>query len=358
MTTFSQARNTLSAAPTVQSQFGLITDLRMSQQIALTCAVMCTSASIGIAIYAGWQTGGLWFERVLRVIIAAVAVLYVHWIPIRWKFFGLQVRIATALLWAIAIVVVVYGQVTFVMTSQKHAGDIRAVTLEIPSADPPNSDGRSRTEIANDLAKVTTELARSEVRRCLGDCPGLKVLKVRLTEQIAALKTEDDEARRRAMKEDRDNLKADRLADLRTTARRDPVASVVSSWFGTSEYFIELIVGLGHAIALEGIAMIAWMIVAVMPGREKSHGASPDISREPVVSDDSTESLADDAIVKIGRGTHDDQDEHRLLKVKTAIAKGEIAQSQEAIRVLIGCGQVKAKWLNHEYSRRFGSISA
>ena len=319
---------------------------------AMACAMVATLASLGIAMYTGWQCGGLFVEQIMRIALVSVAVLYVHWLPMGWPALRGHLRFVAFTLWIVATSVVLYGQVTFFMLSQQHAGNQRAATVlvETPlllSTDRPR--GRTLTEIAKDAAKVSADLAHAETRHCTGDCPTLNASRTTLAAQLAALETEADQVKRRETAEDRRDKQADRNEALRATLRADPVALPVASWLGTTEDRLELIIGLAHAIVLEGAAVMGWTLVLVALGRNAGHNRVVS-DREPDVPDcDPAVGMDPSRIVLSG-------DDQLLEQIHAAVVAGELKPTQESIRKFLRCGQPKAGDLNRQYLARFGAV--
>lgn len=318
---------------------------------AMAVALGATLTSLGMAMYTGWQSGGLLIERIMRVLLVGVAVLFVHCLPMGWSAFRGLAQFAAFALWAIAATVVLYAQVTFFMISQQHAGDLRAAAVPAPSV--PISSTlllvRSRVEIAKEAAKVNVDLARAQAQHCVGDCPTLKVRRVRLAAEIMALNTEAEEAKRREASEDRRNLQTDRVDQLRATVRADPVAFPVASWFGTTEHCLELIIGLAYAVVLEGAAILGWTLVSVAlrrdAGRRSTASDHPCGASEhdfPIQMDSSRAVLS--------------EDDQLLERIHAAVVAGELKPTQDSIRKFLRCGQPKAGKLNRHYLARFGSV--
>lgn len=351
MKTIASIYSVPTASSTREWKRTMFAELDLSAMFAMTCAILATSVSLAMVIYISWHSSGLIAEKLIRMLLGVVVVLSTHWLPLAWPLLRGYVRFVAYVLWAVAIATVLYGQVTFFIVSQQHAGDLRAAAVTVPAAvlDPPISVGRTRTEIAKEATKASTNLARAQVRPCVDDCPALKVLRIRLAGEIAALKAEDEEVQRRDASEDRYNLQGDRIDQLRTTLRADPVVFRVASWLGTTERFLELLIGLAHAVVLEGAAIVGWMWVAI--AKKRAPG------RAVVVSDGPTESLdresAEDKKEDCLSANNDDQ---LLERVHLAVISGEIKPTQESIRKLLRCGQPKAGNLNRQYSARFGSM--
>lgn len=340
--------------------------------VALTLAILTTSTSLGIATYAGWQRGGPLVEHMMNVALGGVAVLYVHLLPMGGRMLRVPARICAVAMWCVSVVVVLYGQVSFFVVSHQHAGNQRASTVLVTVVPhgtglPP---GRTLTDIAQNVAKVSGDLASVNARHCAGECPTLKVRRSILAAQLAALNTEAGEAKRREAEEDRRNEQADRNEALRATLRADPVVSPVASWLGTTERGLELMLALACAVVLEGAAIIGWLLVSVASGRA---AAATDCGlvkqgraggRETIASSRETaaperEAVAPGRAVTVGESVGSlvtSEDDLLLKKIHEAVVTGQLKPTQEAIRKLLRCRQPKAGSLNRQYIARFGSM--
>lgn len=328
-----------------------VVKLTVSLKLAMAVAIGATLVSLGIALYTGWQSGGLLIERIIRIALVGVAVVFVHWLPLGWSVLRGSARFAAFALWTIAITVVLYGQLTFFMVSQQHAGDLRAATAQVPFV-PTSTDllsRRSRTEIAKEATKVSTALARAQAERCVDDCPTLKIRRVRLAAEIKVLNTEADEAKRREASEDWRNSQADRVDEQRAKLRADPIAFAVASWLGATEHYLELIIGLAHAVVLEGAAIMSWIFVSVALGR--------DAGRNVIASDHALGTPDRNSGVEIGPSRAVlSEDDQLLERIQAAVVAGELKPTQDSIRKLLRCSQPKAGRLNRKYLAHFGSM--
>jgi len=346
--------------------------------LSLLCAMLVTAASLAIATYAGWLRGGMLVERAMNIALGAVAVLYVHLLPVGWPTLRLPARLCAFALWGIALVVVLYAQLTFFMVSQQRAGEMRAASAPAsvtPPAGPKLPPARMLTEITRDAAKVSADLARTEARHCVGDCTSLKARETILAARLAALRTEADEARRHEAAEDRLNDRADRNEALRASLRADPVASVIASWLHTTESRLVLMLAVACAVVLEGAAIVSWLLVSLLIGRARgremvvsSRGLTTRVfhavtapsrtetsdgqrdSREPAppetVQDTTPTGNDADPVVS--------DDEQLLKQIREAVRAGQADPTQESIRRLLRCGQPKAGRLNRMYQERYG----
>ncbi|MBK3338669.1 hypothetical protein [Burkholderia pseudomallei] len=341
-------------------------------------AMFATIVSIAIAMYAGWYRGGLTVERAMGISIGCVAVLYVHMLPSVRQALAGRARLFAFLLWVVGLIVVLYGQVTFVLVSQQHAGDQRVamaptITQSFLRVTSPR---RTLTEIAREASKAKVDLARVEARSCVADCQWLKVRRTILETQLATLETEAGEARRQEAEEDRHNRMADQAAASRVALRADPVVSEVAPWFGMTEGRLELLLALACSVVLEGAAITGWMLVsvgssrangrtAVVVGRiDKSLEQRAVAPESGVATGDCLGTIADrESVVNDGAeiadgnatwGEYSGGDLHLLQEIHAAVVAGRLKPTQAAIRGLLRCGQSKAGRLKRAYLARFG----
>jgi hypothetical protein len=336
----------------------------------MAVALSASAVSLGIAAYAGWERGGTLVEQTMNIAVGVMAVLYVHLSPVSWNALRVLSRAIALAVWLVALMVVFYGQASFVVVSQAHAGNQRATTVPATTARPiaDRSVGRTLTQIASEIAKVSTDQVRVQTR-CIGDCPTLKARKIALAAQLTALNTEAGEAKRRETEEDRRNEQADRNEALRATLRADPVASQVASWFGTTERRIELMLGVACAAVLEGSAIIGWQLVSIVSGRATGRESS-DFGGAAVAPESEAIGLqldltvGDQMTITPGYGHLDrnnsgnpslSEDDVLLEKIHRAVSEERIKLTQGAIRKFLRCGQQKAARLNRAYLVRFGS---
>ncbi|WP_185734236.1 hypothetical protein [Burkholderia stagnalis] len=340
-------------------------------------AMFATIVSIAIAMYAGWYRGGLTVERAMSISIGCVAVLYVHMLPSVRQALAGRARLFAFLLWGVGLIVVLYGQVTFVLVSRQHAGDQRVAMA--PTITQPflrvTSPRRTLTEIAREASKAKVDLARVEARSCVGDCQWLKVRRTILETQLATLETEAGEARRHQAEDDRHNRLVDQEAASRAALRVDPVASEVATWLGTTEGRLELLLALACSVVLEGAAITGWMLVsvrssrtngraAVMAGRlDESLGQRGGAPESRAATGDHPPSVVNlEGISAEGVTIADDtatdsecvgDDFHLLREIHKAVVAGRLRPTQAAIRSFLKCGQSKASRLKREYFVRF-----
>lgn len=331
---------------------------------AITMALLATTVSLGIAAYAAGLRGGTPVQKTMIIALASVAVLYVHLVAVYWHFASAPGRIACGALWVVAVVVVMIGQMTFFVVSQRDAGNQRAAALPIIEARRSDdaSRGRSLSEIADDRVQVVADLARIEARRCPGICRGVSVRTATLNARLAALDAETAEAKRREAEEDRRTAQAERDDASRARLRADPVAPEIASWFGTTEARLDLVQAAVLAVVLEGSAIVGWlMVVRVWPRS---------VSREPVAS---SRALGAAIVAPAGEVSPDvaavdavtpadvpikSEDDEVLDKIHVEVLANRLKPTQAAIRGFLGCGQATAGHYARLYRARFNGMSA
>lgn len=329
---------------------------------AITVALLATAVSLGIAAYAGALRGGTPVQRTMIVALGCVAVLYVHLIPMCWCAFSVLVRVAGGVLWIVGIVVVMVGQVSFFVESQRDAGNQRAAL--VPVVEAPNRvdvpQRRGLAEIAGDRVQVVADLARIEVRRCKGLCQSVAASKAKLNAQLAALDAETAEAKRREAEEDRAVAQVERDDALRASLRADLVASQIASLIGTTESRLELMQAVAFAVVLEGAAVMGWLLVARVWPRSSSRvpvapGFAPDIG---MVSDDPASlKIASSAVVDSMSVPIKSEDDHVLDQIHAEVVAGRLRPTQAAIREFLGRGQATAGRFARLYRARFDNAS-
>ncbi|WP_250501937.1 hypothetical protein [Caballeronia sp. AZ7_KS35] len=275
---------------------------------------------------AGWQRGGFLAERVLWIAVGVVLVVAAHLLPALCRPYGWRIRFIGAVLWIGCMAATCYGHAVFFLLAQQHAGEIRAAA--VPAV---VTTGRDAAVIASDRASVVARLARVTERRCAGDCPALRIERTTLAARLEALDTELNAARRQ-------QAAADRAADERDAARRDPVTGASRD--------ADLLAGLAFAAVLEAVACFCWLLAlrpdespeantgaAVTPVTVTSH-APPEALPEPVTSPVIEPAPPADAVVI--------EAPDEVAQVIEAIAAGKLRATVNDIRKHLGCSQARA----------------
>lgn len=220
-----------------------------TQRWALALAVAATATAVTLSTLSGWQRGGTLPERLVWVAIGVVLVVTAHLLPALARLSSLRLRFVAAGLWLGCMGAAVYGHATFFLLAQVHAGERRAASVATPVMLP----GRSLTAVMAERAAVATQVATADVRRCVRDCPSLRVRRASLAARLDALNAEADEIRRREALNDRVTAKRDALL-------ADPVTSRLAGLLGTTATRVDLLSGLAFAAVLEGVACLLWML--------------------------------------------------------------------------------------------------
>ncbi|VVE42620.1 hypothetical protein PAN31117_04643 [Pandoraea anapnoica] len=322
----------------------------------LLLAGLATGTSLAIAIYANWSSTDRLPEQLMRAALVSVCVLSVHLLPVRFHCLAGRPRFAAVAVWLIALLPVLYGQISFFLMTQSHAADARArlVVAVRPLVESRDHGARSRVDIAKDIMSVDVALPKFSQDRCYIGCDSMKVRRERLIAKRSFLLVELDEAKRRESREDAHDAQLSHTESQRAAARSDPVASVVASWVGTTERRVEFLVGLMLAVVLEATAIVGWTVVAQdVRGRPRLTLVS---QSETVKRDGATDGdVAGDKGYESPRRGTESEDESRLGLIHSAVKDGLIEPTQSKIRAYLGCGQRRAGELNRMYHERFGA---
>ncbi|WP_144161615.1 hypothetical protein [Paraburkholderia sp. BCC1885] len=241
---------------------------------ALLLAVTATGTAVSMSVLAGWQRGGWLAERLVWMSIGVVLVAGAHLLPALCRSAPLAVRGIGGALWLGCMAAASYGHATFFLLSQSHAGEVRVAAMPV-SHIPAH---RSLTAVMTDRAAVTAELAVADARRCVRDCPALRVRRVSLAAKLDTLDAEAVEVRRLQAIEDGN-------AGRRDAIRDDPVTARLAIILGVADTRLDLFAGLAFAAVLEGVACLLWWI-ALVPGREPTPVTAADLTSIPAVTSD------------------------------------------------------------------------
>jgi len=347
---------------------GMVSGFRLVllRGMVIVAAVLPTAVSFCVAAYAGWSRGATLVQRVMSVAMAGVAVLYVHWALTAQRSFSVPVRIAGAALWCAGITVLMLGQATFFIESQRDAGNRRAASVSTVVATHRVGalSGRSLAAIAEDRIQVVTDLARTEGLRCRGGCPTIAIRKAKLDAQLAALDAETAEAKRREAEDDRLTAQAERADALSESQRADPVVSQVASWVGTTELRLEVVQAAVFAVVLEGAAIMGWLWVAQVwsrtAGRESVARVACDESATFPTRMVERAAPAGEPIDGVTRAETSLESEYdRVLdEIHLEVVAGQLKPTQAAIRGFLGCGQATAGHVARLYRARVSGTSA
>ncbi|KGC30608.1 hypothetical protein [Burkholderia pseudomallei] len=315
--------------------------------LSLGLALLTMLTSLGIAAMSGWQRGGALSEQLGNGALAVAAVLGAHLMPALCRAKPLAVRCGAACMWVVSLVVVFYGQMTFFLLAQQHAGDRRAQSM--PSTSALALPMRSLTVIGQDQEKVRTLLSANDTRHCDRDCKTQRMRHEILTAKLDALSTEADEVKRQQARDDRRNALADSL-------HGDPVTARLSVLTGLDEQKLNLLLALVCAGVLDCMGSLCWWLVF-----DGSRAAvtmvttgivSPDNASRPSLVNSAPEPTADGAM------TVADEIDGRLVQLMRDVAAGKLNPTVDGIRKHLRCAQKKANELHREYHALRSALQA
>lgn len=216
---------------------------------AFALALAATGTAITLSILSGWQRGGSIPERLVWVAMGIVLVASAHLLPALVYSASWTLRGVAAGLWLGCMAAAVYGHATFFLLAQAHAGERRAASVPSPTM----PSGLNLAAVMNERAVVTAQLAAADVRRCVGDCPSLRVRRARLAAKLDALNAQADDVRRI-------DAQHDRIVAQRDALLADPVTWRVATLLAIPAARVELLSSLLFAAVLEGVACLLWSV--------------------------------------------------------------------------------------------------
>lgn len=299
----------------------------MTHRPAFALAVAATGTAVCMSVIAGWQRGGWLSERLVWVAVSVVLIGGAHLLPALCRSAPPAVRGIGALLWLGCMTAASWGHATFFLLSQSHAGEIRASAVSVASV----PAHRSLTAVMAERASVAADLAVTDVRHCIRDCPTLRVRRTSLTARLEALDAEAADLRRYQVIEDSN-------ASHRDAARHDPVTARLAALRGVKDTRLDLYVSLAFAAVTESTACLMWWI-ALLP-----HGTSPVTDRRDpipaVTTDVSDVTTADVPIVASVPAVTEPETE--VTKLRRDIEAGLVRPTVASIRQYLGCSQARA----------------
>ncbi|UEB99940.1 hypothetical protein [Burkholderia vietnamiensis] len=255
--------------------------------LGLALAIGMTLLCEFIAACAGWESGGSLRDRLVMAAMGFLIVSSSHVLPaFAGRFDGMR-RAVTLAAWIGCLLYALLGQATFFALAQQDAGDARAMAVNVPGMREhvDGAWGRSLTVIAQDEAIVVGKLGRAKAARCLaGECSWRDARERALAAQLATLKVEADEAKRREAQEERAAKQEDDAQALRESRRADPIASQVGALFGWSPVSIGLLRTHLPAVMLELLPGLFWALVFAGKRRVAS-GATEACIEQPAAAD-------------------------------------------------------------------------
>ncbi|CAJ3047132.1 putative twin-arginine translocation pathway signal protein [Burkholderia pseudomallei] len=261
---------------------------------AFALALAATGTAITLSILSGWQRGGSIPERLVWVAIGIVLVTSAHLLPALMHSASWTLRGVAAGLWLGCMAAAVYGHATFFLLAQAHAGERRAASVPSPTM----PSGLNLAAVMNERAEVTAQLAAADVRRCVGDCPTLRVRRARLAAKLDALNAQADDVRRI-------DAQHDRIVAQRDALLADPVTWRVATLLAIPAARVELLSSLLFAAVLEGVACLLWSVSLRSPTLPAAVAAVTVPTPPPVTSAEKAATVTPLAITPVMAG-HDE----------------------------------------------------
>jgi len=338
-------------------------------------ALLPSASSLGITVYGAMLRAGTVTEQTWTVAVSLVAALYMYLAPMFWRFARSRTRVGLIVLWGLAAVTVLRGQVDVLALANMHAADDRARTVAVPAVATEPGD-RSVTAIEQDIAKVSIDLAHVEARHCAGECGALRIRKMELSARLAVLNAEATEAKRRATERDWLREQASRAEELRESRHAEPSTALIAPWLGTTEARLDVLMNLVLVVVVEGAACFGWYfvglgVVAGSPAevacdrnatvlQRGAVGPMPDVTpagrvercMTGVATAENTKSVASDACPDSPMSN----DDRQIAKIREAVLAGRLSRNLVSIRKFLGCAQSEASRLNRLYIERFGKV--
>ncbi|CAJ9335045.1 putative twin-arginine translocation pathway signal protein [Burkholderia pseudomallei] len=265
-----------------------------TQRWAFALALAATGTAITLSILSGWQRGGSLPERLVWVAMGIVLVASAHLLPALVYSASWTLRGVAAGLWLACMAAAVYGHSTFFLLAQAHAGERRAGS--VPSPTMPSAI--SLAAVMNERAVVTAQLAAADVRRCVDDCPSLRVRRARLAAKLDALNAQADDLRRI-------DAQHDRIAAQRDALLADPVTSRLATLLAIPVARVELLTSLLLAAVLEGVACLLWSVSLRSPTLPAAVAAVTVPTPPPVTSAEKAATVTPLAVTPVMAG-HDE----------------------------------------------------
>ncbi|WCM19779.1 hypothetical protein NDK50_20585 [Paraburkholderia bryophila] len=300
----------------------------MIHRPALVLAVAATGTAVCMSVLAGWQRGGWLSERLVWVAVSVVLIGGAHLLPALYRSAPLVVRGIGALLWLSCMAAASWGHATFFLLSQSHAGEVRVSAVPIVNV----PAHRTLTVVIADRASVAADLAITDMRHCIRDCPTLRVRRTSLAARLDALDAEAADVRRYQAIEDSN-------ASHRDAARDDPVTAQLATLRGVTDARLELLTSLVFAAVLEGTACLMWWIALLPPGTSPVTDRRAPVPAQ-VTTDVSDVTTADVPIVASVPAVTEPESE--VTKLRRDIEAGLLRPTVASIRQHLGCSQAKA----------------
>jgi hypothetical protein len=257
-------------------------------------AIFVTLTACAIAATAAWQRAGTNWERGLLVFLSVAVCVGAHLLP------AITRRKLGWLLWVLCLMATVYAHICFVTYAGQHANQLRGEMSILSTGTREQIDATRQALSAiksRSVSVISAEIATTDnwrIRRALFD---------ELKEARKAQSYRDDLIRLQGV-----------AMDAKTTTGIDIVTGRIASVTGSSEASITLIISLILAVLLELFGALLWLEVL-----------HPSGMFEPARQSDPLKALRAD------------------------VKAGKLKPTVKAIRLHLGCSQVRAMAVRKEY---------
>lgn len=303
---------------------------QLQRYAVLSLAVTATSIGVGMASSMAWGRSVVLTEQILNAAMAAFVVVAAHLLPSVIRAGRKLLRAVVCSIWILCMTWIVYGHASFSLRALASAGELRVAAAAQPEFVAPNrfTPKRSLVEVAEEEAKLQTELFRLNQKVCHDNCGRNQAQRVSLTARIRALDIESEEVRRWQAERDYQLALAKRERNHRDAARHDPVMARLADGSNvTVTQRLELTIALILALALEGAACLFWWEYL------RSRKSAPVTSMTAQESERTAGTQAANA---------EKPEDPVVMRVRHAIRTGKCDGTVRSIRDHLGCAQSKA----------------
>ncbi|MGG1946822.1 hypothetical protein AB1286_18735 [Trinickia sp. NRRL B-1857] len=200
-------------------------------------------------------------------------------------------------------------------------------------------------EIASEEEKVRIRLASNDGGACSGDCLTRRKRHDLLEAELDMLMTEEHEAKRREVEDDR---QADSSQRLRDSLREDPATARLASLTGADEQTLNMVLALVCAGVLDFTGSFCWYLVLARSRNRAVVKANPEVVLDAPSRRDQTE-VDEGATADSSASPIIDAADGRLVQLVHEVAAGNVRPTVDGIREHFNCAQKTANHLRRKY---------
>jgi hypothetical protein len=244
-----------------------------ARRIVYAGAYATSAVGIAMAAAAALERGTTTTDRALIITVAVTITLAAHLLP------AISRRRAAWALWAICVVLTVYGHGVFFSAAAARAGATRAEAVQEDThthalrEQLATAQARPASVVATALAQAqsqqtTAELALARCERATpGRCMAPKAARQLAQQRITALTTEQAESARAASLQAELTHAAATLDTRRSAATADPIAAQLAALVGIKSDHISTLVSILSAVVIELLAAMLWAEALTTPAQ-------------------------------------------------------------------------------------------